>query len=54
LDDVDEFELLPSRPRAEPFGVVGGVKLRSQMEIFDASPPIINVRPSGKSLTERI
>ncbi len=54
MDDVDEFELLPSRPRAEPFGVVDGVKLRSQMEIFDASPPIINVRPSGKSLTERI
>ncbi len=54
FDEVEEFELLPSRPNAEPFGVVDCVKLRSQIEIFDASPPIINVRPSGKSLTERI
>ncbi len=54
LDDVEEFELLPSRPSAEPFGVDDGLKFRSQMEIFDASPPTINVRPSGKSLTERI
>jgi hypothetical protein len=54
FDDVEEFELLPSRPNADPFGVVDGLKLRSQMEIFDASPPTINVRPSGKSLTERM
>jgi hypothetical protein len=37
-----------------PFGVVEGAKLRSQIDIFDASPPTINVRPSGKSLTDRI
>jgi hypothetical protein len=43
FDDVEEFELLPSRPNADPFGVVDGVKLRSQIEIFDASPPTINV-----------
>jgi hypothetical protein len=59
FDDVEEFELLPSRPNAVelinvPFGVVEEAKLRSQIEIFDASPPTINVRPSGKSLTDRI
>ncbi len=59
LDDVEEFELLPSRPNAVelisvPFGVVEGAKFKSQIEIFDASPPTINVRPSGKSLTDRI
>jgi hypothetical protein len=54
FDEVEEFELLPSRPNAEPLGVVDGLKLRSQIEIFDASPPTTNVRPSGKTLTERI
>ncbi len=59
FDDVDEFELLPSRPNAVelinvPFGVVDEARLRSQIEIVDASPPTINVRPSGKSLTDRI
>ncbi len=59
LDDVEELELLPSRPNAVelisvPFGVVEGAKFKSQIEIFDASPPTINVRPSGKSLTDRI
>ena len=54
VEEVDEFELPPSRARAEPFGVVDGFEFRSHMEILDASPPIINVRPSGRSLTERI
>ena len=59
FDDVEEFELPPSRPNPDPpvivpLGVVDGARLRSQIEIFDASPPTINVRPSGKSLTERI
>jgi len=30
FDDVEEFELLPSRPNADPFGVVDGLKLRSR------------------------
>ena len=54
FDDMDEFELLPSRPNPDPLGVVDGARLRSQMDIFDASPPTINVRPSGRSLTERM
>ena len=54
VEEVDEFEFPPSRASAEPLGVVDGVKFRSHMEIFDASPPTINVRPSGRSLTERI
>lgn len=59
VEDVDELELPLSRARADPpmdvpFGVVDGAKFRSHMEIFDASPPTINVRPSGNSLTERI
>ena len=59
FDDVEELELLRSRPNAVelinvPLGVVEGAKLRSQIDILDASPPTINVRPSGKSLTDRI
>ncbi len=59
FDDVEEFELLPSRANAVelinvPFGVVEGAKFKSQIEIFDASPPTIKVRPSGKSFTDRI
>ncbi len=54
FDDVEEFELLPSRPNAEPLGVDDEDTFKSQIEIFDASPPTINVRPSGKTLTERI
>lgn len=59
FDDVEELELFPSRANAVelinvPLGVVDGAKFKSQMEIFDASPPTIKVRPSGKSLTDRI
>lgn len=59
FEDVEELELLPSRANAVelinvPLGVVEGAKFKSQIEMFDASPPTINVRPSGKSLTERI
>lgn len=48
FDEVDELELPPSRARAVeligvPFGVVDGAIFRSQIEIFDASPPTINV-----------
>ena len=59
FDDVDEFELPPSRASAAeliavPFGVVDGATFRSQIEMFDASPPTINVRPSGSSFTDRM
>jgi hypothetical protein len=55
VDEIDELELLPSRANAEPpLAITDDVELRSQIDIVDASPPTINVRPSGNSFTDRI